>query len=198
MKEEASVKPNCDVPALWLEHKNELRNFIFKRVRDQDLTNDILQEVLLKVYSFCLSKSGVKNIRSWLFQIAQNTIIDHQRKQSKFTNQENLPELENEDENMAFKEALEYISPMLDFLPEKYSLPLKLADLEGLKQADIATKLNLTLSATKARIQRARQLLKNEFITCCHFETDHQGEIISFEIKESCTPLQKVKKEFQK
>jgi RNA polymerase sigma-70 factor, ECF subfamily len=198
MKEEAKIKTNCDVPSLWLEHKNELRNFIFKRVRDKDLTDDILQEVLLKVYSFCISKSGVKNIRSWLFQIAQNSIIDHHRKQSKFSNQEELPEIGIEDENLAFKEALEYISPMLDFLPEKYSTPLKLADIEGLKQAEIAKRLNLTLSATKARIQRARLLLKEEFITCCHFETDSQGEIISFEIKESCKPLQQVKKEFQK
>lgn len=46
------MKTNCDVPALWLEHKSELRNFIQKRVNDSELTNDILQEVLLKVYNF--------------------------------------------------------------------------------------------------------------------------------------------------
>lgn len=70
MIKQADIKTNCDVPALWLDHKTELRNFILKRVKDPDLTNDILQEVLLKVYKFCISKSGVKNLRSWLFQIA--------------------------------------------------------------------------------------------------------------------------------
>ena len=168
------IKTNCDVPALWLEHKNELRSFILKRVKDQDLTNDILQEVLMKVYSFCISKSGVKNVRSWLFQIAQNTITDHYRKQSKFTNLDNLTELENEDQKIAFSEAANYILPMLEFLPKEYAVPLKFADIDNLKQADIAKKLNLTLPATKSRIQRARQLLKAEFITCCHFETDKQ------------------------
>ena len=59
--------PNCDVPALWLEHKTALKGYIYKRVADEDLVNDILQEVLLKVYNFCLSKSGVRNVRSWLF-----------------------------------------------------------------------------------------------------------------------------------
>lgn len=198
MERQVDSKPNCDVPSLWIEHKNELQNFIYKRVKDEDLTNDILQEVLIKVYNFCISKSGVKNIRSWLFQIAQNTIIDNYRRQSKFIQQEAEFDLADEDENMAFKDAVNYILPMLDFLPVKYAEPLKLADIDGLKQADIAQKIGLNLSATKSRIQRARQLLKEEFVTCCFFETDKQGNIISFEIKDSCKPLQKIKQAFQK
>jgi RNA polymerase sigma-70 factor (ECF subfamily) len=192
------IKTNCDVPALWQEHKNELRNFILKRVKDQDLTNDILQDVLMKVYNFCISKSGVRNIRSWLFQIAQNTITDHYRNQSKFTNLDNLTEIEYEDQNLAFSEATNYILPMLEFLPKEYAVPLKFSDIDNMKQADIAQKLNLSLSATKSRIRRARQLLNAEFITCCHFKTDKQGNLISFEIKDSCEPLQKIKKYLQK
>ena len=198
MEIQKEIKTNCDVPALWQEHKNELRNFILKRVKDKNLTNDILQDVLMKVYNFCISKSGVRNIRSWLFQIAQNTITDHYRKQSKFTNLDNLNEIEYEDQNIAFSEATNYILPMLEFLPKEYAVPLKFADIDNIKQADIAKKLNLSLSATKSRIQRARQLLKAEFITCCHFKTDKQGNLISFEIKDSCEPLQKVKQNLQR
>lgn len=186
--------PNCDVPGLWLEHKLALRNYIFKRVRDEDLTNDILQEVLLKVYNFCLKSSGVKNVKSWLYQIAHNTIVDHFRKETRKGTFRAEVEFAEEDENLAFKEALEYILPLLNFLPEEYSVPLKMADIDGLKQADIAEKLNLSLPATKSRIQRGRNLLKAEFITCCHFETDATGGIISFEIKDSCTPLQEMRK----
>ena len=185
---------NCDVPNLWQEHQKELKNFIFKRVKDRDLANDISQEVLLKVYNFCLSKSGVKNVRSWLFQIAQNTITDHYRNQSKFSDNE-VPEKPQEDENLAFQEAGKYIVPMLEFLPEAYSIPLKLSDIDGMRQADIAKKLGLSLPATKSRIQRARQLLMDEFITCCNFEKDSGGNLLSFEIKDSCAPLQKLKKE---
>ena len=197
MAKQTEIKTNCDVPALWQEHKNELRNFILKRVKDQDLTNDILQDVLMKVYNFCISKSGVRNIRSWLFQIAQNTVTDHYRKHSKFTEIDNLQEIEKEDQNVAFGEATNYILPMLDFLPKEYAVPLKLAVIDNMKQAEIAEKLNLSLPATKSRIQRARQLLKAEFITCCHFKTDTQGKLISFDIKASCESLQKVKKGLQ-
>ena len=103
---QSDINTNCDVPALSKEHKNELRNFILKRVKDQDSTNDILHDVLMKVYKFCISKTGVRNIRSWLFQIAQNTITDPYRKQSKFTDLDNLIEIENEDHNIAFNEVV--------------------------------------------------------------------------------------------
>ncbi|MDE3125309.1 MAG: RNA polymerase sigma factor SigZ [Bacteroidota bacterium] len=192
------TQPNCDVPALWQEHKNALYHFILKRVKDSYIAEDILQEVLLKIYQFCLTKSGVNNLKSWLFQIAQNTITDYYRKQ-KNTTDTNIPEIwEEETENTAFEEAQQYILPMLNFLPEAYATPLRMYDIEQKKQADIAQELNLSLSATKSRIQRARQLLKAEFITCCRFETDKQGNIIAFQIKASCAPLQAIKKEIEK
>lgn len=192
------MKTNCDVPALWLEHKEELRKFIYKRVKEHELREDILQEVLIKIYNFCISRSGVRNVRSWLFQIAHNTLMDHYRRQSKFILEENIPDHPIEDENMAFSDALNYIKPMIDFLPPKYSVPLRLSDIEGLKQADIGRQLGLSLPAVKSRIQRARQLLKAEFISCTHFETDTSGNIISFEIKDSCKPLQLIKKNISK
>lgn len=197
MKDETSSNLNCDVPALWLEHKVALRSFILKRVKDRELTEDILQDVLLKVYGFCRDKGGVRNVRSWLFQITRNTLVDHLRKQKKFVDREIQEEIQ-EEENSAFLEALDYIEPLLNFLPEEYRLPLKLADLEGMKQADIAQQLGLSLPATKSRIQRARDLLRAEFLTCCHFETGAGGDLLSFGIKDSCVPLQKVRENLQK
>ena len=193
MASKENIQVNCDVPSLWEEHKLMLKSYIFKRVKDPDLTDEILQEVLLKVYGFCIRTSGVKNIRSWLFQIAHNCIIDNYRKYNKFPDVE-LPEEIQEDENLAFKDAVEYLEPLLGFLPPEYAIPLKLSDIDGLKQAEVAKQLDLSLSATKSRIQRARVLLKEEFITCCHLETDASGNLISFEVKASCKPLQQLKK----
>lgn len=189
---EKAVHTQCDVPQLWMEHKDRLKYFILKRVKDPEVANDILQEVLLKVYKFCLSKSGVRNVRSWLFQIAQNTIIDHYRKQSKFSQKE-VPEIPEEEENAAFKEASNYIVPMLNFLPEKYAIPVKLSDIDGLSQLEVAGKLGLSLSAAKSRIRRGRQLLMEEFITCCNFQKDAAGNLLFFEVKSSCAPLQQIK-----
>jgi RNA polymerase sigma-70 factor (ECF subfamily) len=190
MKNHISTPPACDVPALWLQHKTELRNYIHKRVKDTDLTHDILQEVFIKVYSFCLSKSGIRNVRSWLFQIAHNCIIDHYRRKKIIFSE--LPDIEQEDENTAFSEVASFVQPLLGFLPRKYALPLKLSDMDGMKQAEVAKKLGLSLTATKSRIQRARQLLKSKFLICLDLETDKDGNLISASVKNSCKPLQEL------
>lgn len=182
---------NCDVPLLWEEYKNQLRAFILKRVKDRNATEEILQDVLVKFYEFCVAKSGINNLRSWLFQIAQNTITDYYRNHSKIISAEEFPETDDTEENIAFLEAQKYIEPIINFLPEKYAVPLKLFELEGRKQQAIADELGISLAAVKSRILRGRDLLKAEFITCCHLQTNDLGNIISFEIKDSCKPLKK-------
>ena len=190
MTQKTAAQAHCDVSVLWTEHRDALYRFILKRTRDEDLAKDLLQEVLLKVYRFCMSKSGVGNVRSWLFQIANNCIIDHVRKHGKTSY--DVPEQIAEEESHAYKEAEEFLLPIIGFLPEAYAVPLRMSDIEGMKQADIALKLGLNLSATKSRIQRARQMLKEEFITCCHLETDSQGNLTGFKVKASCRPLQQL------
>jgi RNA polymerase sigma-70 factor, ECF subfamily len=189
---------NCDVPELWIEHKNALRNFILKRVTDKEEANDIdiLQDVLMKVYTFCTSKSGVSNVRSWLFQIAQNTIVDRVRKKHPFESREELPDIVEPNHQNAYIQAAEFILPMIKLLPPEYAVPLSLSDIEGVKHAEIAERLQLGLPATKSRIQRARVMLKEIFVECCIMETSRDGKLISFDIKAGCKPLQEHKKKF--
>ena len=194
MQDPVNLKTNCDVPALWLEHKEALKHFIYKRVKDHNTTNDILQEVLLKVYKFCLSKSGVRNVRSWLFQIANNTIIDDIRKKQHVIHAAEIPEITDNNEDSAYKDAVDFILPMIKLLPFEYAEPLRLSDIVGIKQSEIAKQLDLELSATKSRIQRARKMLKDVFIECCIMEIGTDGKLISFDIKEGCRPLQEHKK----
>ena len=174
---------NCNVPALWQEHKEALYYFILKRVHDEPTAKDISQEVLLKVDNFCLAKSGVKNVRSWLFQIAQNTIIDHYRKNKRNIPTETVRDTEEETDASADKDAAEFILPMINLLPEDYAAPLRMSDVEGIKLKDIASGLGLGLSAVKQRVSRGRKLLKDVFTECCLMELDEQGRLVSFDIR---------------
>lgn len=189
---------NCDVPALWLEHKEALYYFILKRVRDESTAKDICQDVLLKVYNFCCCKSGVRNVRSWLFQIAHNTIADYYRKNKRSILTDTFEDEIEESEASAFKEAAEFILPMVNLLPETYAVPLRMSDVEGIKLKEVAEDLNLGISAVKQRVSRGRKMLKDLFTECCLMELDEDGRIVSFDIRPDCGALQRYKESLEK
>lgn len=184
----AKIKKYTDVSSLWSDYKNGLKFYILKKVKDKDIANNLSHEVLMKIYNSCCSNNEIKNVRSWMFQIAHNTTIDYLKKENKFTNE--IPEIFEKDENNSYMEVEELIKPLIELLPEKYAVPLQLSDIEEIKQIEVSIKINLSLTATKSRIQRARKLLKEKIIECCNLELDEKGNLLSLEIKQSCEPLQ--------
>ncbi|MCG9971962.1 sigma-70 family RNA polymerase sigma factor [Christiangramia crocea] len=177
-----------DISEQWLEYKDALNNYILKITKDPDVANSLSHEVLMKVYSSCCSGREIRNIRSWLFQIAYNTCMDHFKKENK--NVDLQAEIRESEKDPVYYEAGEFVEPLLGLLPSKYSEPLKLSDIQGLKQQDVADKLDLSLTAAKSRIQRARQMLKEKIMECVHVEVDGQGNLMAFDIKGTCGPLQ--------
>ena len=187
---------DCNIFEIWEEYKSSLFSYIQKRVTDHEDAKDILQDVLLKSYQFCSKGKTVLHLKSWLYRITQNTIIDYYKKANK-----DLPlgiDLIYEQNEQSFTgEASEYIKALLKLLPDKYSIPLFMYDLEGFDQKTIAQKLNLTLPNTKSRIQRGRIKLKERFLECCLVAFDDKGEMISFDIKPQCKELQAEKKRLE-
>jgi len=169
---------------LWLSYKDKLHGYVMKRFKDEELAKETTQEVLLKMHKSCCSEKEIKNVNSWLFQIAHNTVIDQLRQQNKIVH-EPIERIEEADESI-WQELEECVEPLIKLLPEKYAIPLKMSDIDGIKQADIATKLGIGLSAAKSRIQRARTMLKEEIVRCCTIETDKNGVPISIDGNVKC------------
>ncbi|MDH5415089.1 MAG: sigma-70 family RNA polymerase sigma factor [Flavobacteriaceae bacterium] len=184
-----NIRKYKEVSALWIEYKKGLKYYILKRIKNEDLANELSHEVLMKIYKSCCSGNEIKNIRSWVYQIAQNTVIDHLKKEDKFTDE--VTEISEVDENNTYEDFEEFVEPLIKLLPEKYAAPLLLSDIEGINQKEVSKKMNLSLTATKSRIQRARILLKEKIIECSNLEINAQGNPISIEIKADCEPLQK-------
>lgn len=182
------IKNYSDVLSLWSNYKSGLELYILKKVKDKDIANDLTHDVLLKIYNACCSDKQIRNVRSWMYQIAHNTTVDYFNRENKFTNE--IPEMFEVDENNSYEDAQRLVKPLIQLLPEKYAVPLQLSDIEEMKQADVSKKLNLSLTATKSRIQRARKLLKEKIIECSNLELDSNEKPISIEIKPDCKPLQ--------
>ena len=179
------------VAPVFLQYEAKLRGFVMKRVQDKDEANDILQQLYLKLYKSCEQLQEVRNVSAWLYQITRNAVYDYYREQGRtipIEDEGSLDEQLREEPEQQEMESL--VLPLLKLLPPEYAEPLRLSELEGISQKEIAERLGMSYSGAKSRVQRGREKLKALFIECCHLERDHQGNLVSVTAKESCRPLQ--------
>ncbi|MFA7268301.1 MAG: RNA polymerase sigma factor SigZ [Sterolibacterium sp.] len=167
---------------LWIEHKTRLRAYIAKRVRERDAVDDILQDVFLKAHVSLHTVKSQGSLTAWLYRIAANTIADYYRG---LKPSEELPEelAAPEPEPDYIAELASCLQPLIADLPETYRLPLVLSEIEGLTQKEVATRLGLSLSGAKSRVQRGRKKLRQRLLECCDIETGGSG-ITGYELRD--------------
>ncbi len=173
-------------PHLWKTYRRTLYHFILTRVNDPIVAEDIVQDVLVKVYERLNTLKDREKILSWMYQITRNVIVDYYRKQRPTGNidKEVIGEEINIEEDIK-KELAQCLLPMVNQLPSNYRQAVKMAEFDGVTQKEIAQEQGLSLSGAKSRIQRGRKLLKNMLMECCRIEFDHQGSVLNYEC-ESC------------
>ncbi len=167
---------------VWAEFSRRLRAFILARVTNEEDADDLLQDIFTKIHNNLHSLKDEGRLTAWVFQITRNTIADYYR-QLKMESPEPTPAagfVENQDEQALNREVAGWLEPMLGSLPEKYRQALRLTELEGMKQRELASELGLSLSAAKMRVRRGREKLKAVLLDCCHFELDRRGNILDY------------------
>ena len=147
----------------WNAMNEQLFNFVNQKVKDADLSKDIIQDVFIKVFSKIETLDNKDKIVSWIFQITRNEIINHFRKQNFKDSSKEIPELEILDENLT-TEFSKCMLPMINSLPEKYREAIKLSEIDNISQKELAERLNISYSGAKSRVQRGRALLKTLLI----------------------------------
>jgi len=189
-------KGECfDIGAIAHDFYGMLNGYIIKTIGNTDLAEDITQEVMFKLVSAHNENIKINNIKAWLFEIARHSIADHYRDSKKLNKndidlqlEENLKDADDSEFSPS-----DYLVLMIKLLPEKYSEPLYLSDIENLPQTRVAERMGLSISAAKMRIQRARKMLYNLFVECCDIEYTKKGTFSHCTIKDTCLPLLKEK-----
>jgi len=174
-----------NITELWIDHKDGLRNYIRKRVKDHHFTDDILQEIFLKAYTNLHTIKSSGSIPAWLYQIANNTINDYYRTRKptvELSIDFSIPEKEKE--NIA--ELAACIQPMIKELPEIYSAALTMSEIEGITQKEVAKRLGISVSGAKSRVQRGREKLLERLSQCCEIEINHKGKISCDNLNKNC------------
>lgn len=176
--------------------RQTLRAFIGSRVRDWSLADDLTQETLLRVESRLQTLRSRDRLDAWVLQIARNTIADHFRKTretKEFDEAAHGPLLAVTDGMVSVEEeALSaelhgYIRSIVDRLPPLQRDAIRMTELEGVSQVELARRLGLSVSAAKSRVQRGRAMLRKEMERCCRWETDRYGKVLAVEPRGDCT-----------
>ena len=182
------------VAPVFLAYEAQLKGFVLKRVMDKEVADDILQQLYLKLYKNCEQLQEVHNLKAWLYQITRNTVHDFFRESSRRQPRDAEAELPEEElPEQARHEVEALVAPLINLLPPEYAEPLRLSELEGISQKEIAERLGISYSGAKSRVQRGREKLKALFLECCHLEFSHNGQVISAQVKESCRSLSVVR-----
>ncbi|HMB63526.1 MAG TPA: sigma-70 family RNA polymerase sigma factor [Eudoraea sp.] len=180
------IEAYCAASDLWLEHETGLRGYIFKIVQDCQASDDLTAEVLMKIYNSCCSNQEIKNVKSWIYRIARNVTIDYLRSKKRETNE--VPEIvQEEEEEDHLHEAESITLEIIGLLPDIYSIPLRLHDIEGIKTRLIADRLGMSHATIRSRLRRARKLFEQKIMECCLVELDEVGGLIHLELKKACS-----------
>jgi RNA polymerase sigma-70 factor, ECF subfamily len=173
------------------EFRTLLYQYIAARIKNRDDAADVLQEVFIKISSKLGSLADGSKLKSWIFTITRNAIIDYYRK----TSGDNKTELTDKiaDETMAeadvdlTKGLDKCLKGFIQELPEDYREIIVDSEIKGIKQKDLAGKYNLAYPSVRSRVQRGRSRLKELLLTCCSIKTDNRGNILEKVAKNGCS-----------
>ena len=156
---------------LVMRHKNKIHRFIYMKLRDQDLTEDIFQETFIKVINTI--KLGSYNEEGkflpWVLRIAHNLVIDHFRRtarvkmisesSSKTSDFNIFSVLKIEDDSieqtMMKGELGSQMVELVEFLPANQREVLKMRLFQDLSFQDISEKENISINTALGRMRYA-------------------------------------------
>ncbi|MCO5268560.1 MAG: sigma-70 family RNA polymerase sigma factor [Brumimicrobium sp.] len=167
-------------------HKSRIYNYIFMKIRDKALAQDIFQEAFIKIINTI--KRGNYNEQGkflpWAMRIAHNLMIDYFRKSNKVKmisessskNEEFsiFQVLEVKDNNIqdeiVYEELVNQMIDLIDYLPENQSGILKMRIFQEMSFKDIAEKENISINTALGRMRYAliniRKLIeKHDLVT---------------------------------
>lgn len=187
-KNSKSAQPKIDKDLL-----EALKKFIRPHARNIHDTEDILQDVLMKILKNGENVSAA-GFFSWLQKTCHTTTIDYYRK-NKFSSyvleaEKVKAHISEESTNEALESLSKCVRPILKNLsPDDYQI-ISAVELDGASQKELAKKNGINYSALKSKIQRARLKLKNEILDCCQVEFDKRNGPIDIKSKKrkNCCP----------
>ncbi|MDD3591487.1 MAG: sigma-70 family RNA polymerase sigma factor [Sulfurovum sp.] len=173
-----------DFSALYETFRKPLFKFIQYKVSDRHHAEEILNDVFLKAYTSIDNLEEKRSLKSWLYTIASNRIIDYYRKKRPVTMEiEDETVMDEEKRDSVYNDFDCCLNDFLNQLPPSNAEALKAVYFDEMTQQEYAEKNALNLSTVKSHLHRGKKSLKDFFEQCCSFEKDKHDHIIDFHKK---------------
>ncbi len=148
--------------------KNKLFRFATRFLGDEMEAQDVVQEVLIKVWRRGNELGKVENIEAWCMTVTRNLSLD-KLKSTKRKNTVQMPEgLDVAEDNrtpydsMAAGDLMSKIGGLMNSLPDKQRQVMQLRDIEGFSYKEIGDILAIDLNQVKVNLFRARKYIREK------------------------------------
>jgi RNA polymerase sigma-70 factor, ECF subfamily len=160
--------------ALLLErHRGPVIHFLYRMVQNPSVSEELAQEVFLRVYRSRTTYEPTAKFTTWLFRIATHLALNWVRDGKKEKGQESLDEQvvdgvdrqvrdrqPNVEQEMLYRVKMTEVRQAIEALPAKQRAAVLMHKYEELEYSQIARALNCSESAVKSLLFRAYESLR--------------------------------------
>ncbi len=148
---------------LFDRYQAPLYNFYTKMTQDRALSEDLVQDVFLRILRYRQTYRPGTAFRTWMYQIARNARLDHVRKVRPEAPLLAEPAAPAPADPAQQKQEAQLLQRALMQLPEDKREILILSRFQELKYEEIARLMGCEVGAVKVRVHRALQQLRETF-----------------------------------
>jgi RNA polymerase sigma factor (sigma-70 family) len=161
---------------LMKRYKHGIYVMIYQMIKNREETEDLVQETFMKAFKALRYYNDQFAFSTWLYKIAYNNCIDAIRKRKlkimpldrpiQHSDGETVQDIRDDstspEKEYLYTEKRRYIQNAIDSLPEIYREVIRLRHQEERSYEEISDMLDLPIGTVKARIFRAREMLKKK------------------------------------
>lgn len=149
--------------------KDKLYRFSLRITGNEAESEDIVQEVFIKVWDKREQMSEIQNPEAWCMTLTKNLSLDKlkskHRRTTEITEVHHLTDSKSTPYHEIEKgDTIARIKKLMDELPEKQKMAMHLRDIEGMTYDEIAETLEITLQQVKVYIHRARTFVRERML----------------------------------
>jgi len=148
------------IEELYKNYSKLVYGVIYSILKNTDETEDVLQNVFVKIFKLDNEKLPTKSHLSWLYSVAKNETINYIKKHSKEKNYERLYEITDNDTEIEKVLDKEYFNKLIENLPPKQQEILSLKIISNLSFRETANILDMKIPAVQWHYYKSLNTLK--------------------------------------